>query len=217
MATIEVLHRSWGATLTATRTRLAVAATAMLALAGCSGDPAPTAATTSAPPSPTPPATTPAAQTTSPTPDTAAAEDALADAALAFGKSTPIADLATATAYGFRQPVAASAPRPTGQPGLTWAAADVKVCAVKNLDDEYDGITVTNDRWKLVYADDTEMGASNITYNQFPQPEYPTGEKDLPDGKCVRGWITFRALKDKRPAYVAYEPENQPGARWAVK
>ncbi|SCL56087.1 hypothetical protein [Micromonospora chersina] len=202
---------------TARTRRLAIAAAAMLALASCGDDPAPTPPPASTPPSPTPPATTPAAPTTSPTPDTAAAEDGPADAALAFGKSAPIADLATATAYGFRQPVAASAPRPNGQPGLTWAAADVKVCAVKNLDDEYDGITVTNDRWKLVYADDTEMGASNITYNQFPQPEYPTGEKDLPDGKCVRGWITFRALKDKRPAYVAYEPENQPGARWAVK
>ncbi|MCI4066068.1 hypothetical protein MRQ36_27390 [Micromonospora sp. R77] len=207
--------------MTTTRTRrLAVAAAAMLALAGCGDDPAPTAAATSAPPSPTPstlPATSSAPPPASPTPDMAVVEDGPADAALTFGKSAPIADLATATAYGFRQPVAANAPRPNGQPGLTWAAVDVKVCAVKNPDDEYDGIIVTNDRWKLVYADDTEMGASNITYNQFPQPEYPTGEKDLPDGKCVRGWITFRALKDKRPAYVVYEPENQPGARWAVK
>lgn len=204
--------------MTTTRPRRAAtaAAAALLALAGCGGDPAPTAAPTT-PATPTAAAaTTSPAPTASPTPDMAAAEDADADEPLAFGKTATIGgNIATATVYGYRQPVAASAPRPVGQPGFTWGAADVKVCALKNT--QFEGITVSNDPWKLVYADDTQMEPSSIGYNQFPEPGYPFGERDLRAGRCVRGWVTFPVPAKKRPTHVEYVPENHPGARWTVK
>jgi hypothetical protein len=81
-----------------------------------------------------------------------------------------------------------------------WAAIDVKICALKS-DAAPDGISVSNGPWTLVYADDSQIEASSVGYNQFPKPEYPFGEKLLAPGRCVRGWITYGVPGKKRPVY----------------
>jgi hypothetical protein len=174
-----------------------VAAVALvLSLGACSQSP-PTAPTsrdmTSREPSPTVSAAPP-----SPAP-------APSIAAHRFGESVQLGTLAVTTVYGYKQPVAAGAPRPD-QAGYTWAAADVKVCAGTGAGTGQAGITVSNDPWSLVYADSSLVKASNTGYNQFPQPGYPFGDHVLNWGRCVRGWITFPVPPDKRPVMVEYQP-----------
>jgi hypothetical protein len=135
-----------------------------------------------------------------------------------MGKSFTTFDrYAVATVYGFKQPVAKTAPRPDEQPGYVWAAVDVKVCAGK-ADVNPRGLLISNSPWSLVYADDTQIEPSNTGYDSFPEPEFPFGEKDLAPGRCLRGWITFPAPGKKQPVAVEYAPEDEPVApRWTVK
>lgn len=193
---------------------LAVALALVAALAGCSNDNTsePAAAPTSSAPAATSAATSPTASQTSPTPD------ADADAVLAFGKSRrSIGGEVTSTVYGYKQPVARSAPRPEGQAGFEWGAVDVKVCVNK----DYTGqpIAVSNSRWVLVYDDDTQIGSSDTGYEAFPKPEYPWSNKELAPGRCIRGWITYPVPAKKRPAFVEYAAESEASnpPRWAVK
>lgn len=118
-------------------------------------------------------------------------------------------DSAKVTAFAYKQPVAQNAPRPQ-QAGLEWAAADVQVCAT------IDDVVVTNLPWHLVYADHTTISASSTGYNQFPEPSYPWGEKDLPNGRCVRGWITFPVPADKRPTSIEHSPPGSSLTEWAI-
>ncbi|MFG1659113.1 hypothetical protein ACGFIY_21530 [Micromonospora chersina] len=191
--------------------RLAVTVAAVaIAVTGCGGNPTPTAApsgqaSTSAAPTPVATSAAPAASPSAITePDTTHK----------YGKVVSVRDgVATATVYAYRQPVAKSAPKPDDQPGYVWGAADVKVCAGKSQ-----GIIITNGPWTLVYADDTQIEASSIGYNQFPEPSYPFGEKAIAPGRCLRGWITFPVPGKKRPVAVEYAPEDEPAPpRWAVK
>ncbi|OWV13594.1 hypothetical protein [Micromonospora wenchangensis] len=124
---------------------------------------------------------------------------------------------ASATVYGYRHNVARTAPRPDEQPGYVWAAIDVKVCALKS-DAAPNGISVSNGPWTLVYADDSQIEASSVGYNQFPEPGYPFGEKTLAPSRCVRGWITFGVPGKQRPVAVEYAPDREPiPPRWTVK
>lgn len=183
--------------------------TATAALAGCGSDAdagAQSPAVQSLTPAPAP------APTATPSPNVDP------NALLPMGKSTTTnGGLATATVYGYRHNVARSAPRPEGQPGYVWSAADVKVCGGRS--DEFpNGIIVTTNPWTLVYADDTTAEASSTGYEEFPEPGFPFGEKALSPGRCVRGWITFPVPGKKWPVAVEYAPERQLVApRWAVK
>ncbi len=103
------------------------------------------------------------------------------------------------TAFAFKQPVAQNAPRPE-QAGYEWAAIDVRVCPL------IDRVYVNRLPWALVYADSTNARPSSIGYQQFPKPEYPWGDQVVPNGQCVRGWITFDVPTDKRPTMIQYTP-----------
>lgn len=183
-------------------------AVTLAGVAGCGVDnPTPTPA---AAPSSTPPTTAPAT-TAAPSPTTPPA-----DAMTKMGTRADVRDgIADGTVFSYRQPVAQSAPRPDGQPGYTWGAADVRVCATKTAPEP---ILVSNGPWALVYADDTTAEASSVGYQQFPKPGYPFGEKIVPQGRCVRGWITFPVPAKLRPVAIEYAPEGElMPVRWAVK
>ncbi|MGS2619521.1 hypothetical protein ACVCAH_34175 [Micromonospora sp. LZ34] len=197
------------------RATVAVALLVTVTVGGCGDDDqaglSPAAAATTA-------ASNPTAAVPSSTPSATASTSQQVDpyAPRPMGKSVTTADGgAVATVYAYRQPVARRAPRPDEQAGYVWGAADVKVCAGKTYPQ---GISVSHGPWTLVYADDTQIEASSTGYNQFPEPEYPWGEKLLAPGRCVRGWITFPVPSNKRPVAVEYAPEDEPVApRWAVK
>lgn len=200
----------------------AVAAAALaLASAGCGDDGKPTAAASSAPATTARPSASARAPSPSPSASTPASPSPTFDptAPLAMGKTFATADgVATAMVYSYRHNVARTAPRPEEQPGYVWAAIDVKVCAHKPAgEQEHQGIAVSNSPWTLVYADDSQIEASSVGYNQFPEPEYPFGEKAVAWGRCIRGWITYPVPGEKRPIAVEYAPEGQAVApRWTV-
>lgn len=106
-----------------------------------------------------------------------------------------------AVVYAYKQPVATKAPRPE-QEGFEWGAAEVEVCAL--ADDVY----INNSTWHLVYADHTLIEASHIGYQQFPEPSFPWGDKDLAKGRCVRGWITYGVPAGKRPVTIEHDVKD---------
>lgn len=113
-----------------------------------------------------------------------------------------------ATAYSFSVPVAKGAPRPD-EPGYTWGAIDVQLCV--------GSVSVINDApWYLRYADNTTIEPSSIGYNQFPKPEYPSGDRNVSAGTCTRGWITFAVPANTRPVKVVYSPPDTEPAEWAI-
>lgn len=188
-----------------------------LAAAGCGDGDKPTAGANSAAPTPTTAGPSPS-PSASPSPTVSPSPTFDPTAPLAMGKSfTTTEGAARATVYAYKHNVARSAPRPDEQPGYVWAAIGVKVCALR-VDIAPQGISISNGPWTLVYADDTQIEASSVGYNQFPEPEYPFGEKAVAPGRCVRGWITYPVPGNKRPVAVEYAPAGEPIApRWAVK
>jgi hypothetical protein len=196
--------------------RAATIAALAIALTGCDGDqaaPTPAAATGS----PTVPASlTPSPSSASPSPTASPSPSVDPYALLPMGKSfTKTNRSATATVYSYRHNVARSAPRPDEQPGYVWGAIDVKVCISKTFTGE---AYVNTNPWTLAYADDTQIESSSVGYQQFPEPEYPWGDKRVAAGRCIRGWITFPVPAKPRPVAVEYAPDSEPVApRWEVK
>jgi hypothetical protein len=78
-----------------------------------------------------------------------------------------------------------------------------------------DGITVTHMPWALTYPDGSVIEPSSIGYRQFPQPEYPWDERQVPWNRCVRGWVTFGVPAGK-PTMVEYQPQGEPVTDWKV-
>lgn len=184
----------------------------VLALAGCGASPETSAA-------PAASATASSSASGSPTPSAAPTSASAAPAAtkgpLKFGTlQTVIAGTteATVTAFAYRQPTAKSAPKPD-TPNSEWASVDVQVC-VKAASGETP--YVNNTSWLLIYADGTNAEASNTGYNQFDAPGYPMGDRDLPAGRCVRGWITFVAPAGKRATMVEYQRGDGSVYDWAA-
>ncbi|WP_162189874.1 hypothetical protein [Dactylosporangium aurantiacum] len=173
--------------------------TILLALAGCStGRAAAPAASAAAAAAPSATASSPAS---SPSPS------GQADAAVfKLGTVQPFnrdGTKARRNVLAYRQPTAASAPRP-GSPGTEWASADVLVCLdAIGPDDDY--IYVNRSPWSLVYADGTVAAPSSVTYQQFDAPEYPITDRTLKVGRCIRGWITFTAPAGQRATMVEYQ------------
>lgn len=161
------------------------------------------------------PDTSPSPAAASPSAGKATPSEPTADVVLALGDSRESSGgEVVSTVYGYRQPVAKSAPRPDGQPGFEWGALDVKVC-VKG-DYVGDPIVVGNARWLLVYDDDTQIGPTDTGYEAHPKPEYPW-EKELAPGRCVRGWITYPVPAAERPVFVEYAASSERvPPRWAV-
>lgn len=184
-----------------------------LAVAGCGADDAPLSA-----PSPTTPAAAPtSAPPAATTPAAAASPTTDPNAPHRLGSQVTLSARAdiSATVYAYRQPVAKGAPQPEEQAGYVWGAADVKVCLGKAA---AESVSVSHGPWVLSYADDTTIAPSSTGYRQFPEPEYPWGDKVLAPGRCIRGWITFPVPGKIRPAYVEYAPEDVTvPVRWAVK
>lgn len=171
-----------------------IATAAILLVSSCSssGTPKPTASAGGAP-----------SATETPTPEALPTESPteIGSTVISLGDTTQISytdgpGTGSLTVYSYKQPVASSAPRPQTS-GYTWGAIDVKECAGEND-------TVNNSPWTLVYGDDTQLEPSSLGYNQFPEPEFPFGDKNLPSGRCVRGWIVFPVPKTTKPTMVEF-------------
>jgi hypothetical protein len=118
----------------------------------------------------------------------------------------------TVTAFAYRQPTARSAPKPLA-PDTEWASADVQICIkVASAGTP----SVSNAPWSLIYADGLTAEPSNMTFNQFDAPGYPTTDRDVPAGRCIRGWITFVAPAGKKATMIEYQPDEGPTYDWST-
>jgi hypothetical protein len=117
-----------------------------------------------------------------------------------------------ATVFAYRQPVAPDAPRP-GRTGFTWGAVDAQTCASPT---SVFGATVTSLPWLLVYADGTTIAPIRVSYRQFPQPVYPSMQRGLQPGQCLRAWIVFAVPAITRPLMVRYAPFQAIPVNWAA-
>ncbi|MCX4474775.1 hypothetical protein OOK41_31440 [Micromonospora sp. NBC_01655] len=189
--------------LPATAALVALAA----ALAGCSSDTKPAAAPPSSPPPPTASSSPTGSPTASPSPSVNP------DTPLPLGKRRDrTADgYVTATVYGYRHNVAKSAPRPDEQPGYVWGAADVKVCANKDI--SASSVGVSHGPWVLVFADDTVAEPSSTGYESFPEPAYPWAEKRPRAGPVCAGGSPCAVAAASACGVRAGEVTP----RWAVK
>jgi hypothetical protein len=97
-----------------------------------------------------------------------------------------------------------------GTDGYQWAAIEIKLCSKKGT------AGTTRFPWVLLYADGARYEPSDVTYGDFPQPEYPY-EAKVKAGDCVRGKTVFAVPGGKRPERVLYTPAAIPdGVEWAV-
>ncbi len=113
------------------------------------------------------------------------------------------------TVFGWRQPSASTAEPPSQ--GYEWGSADVRICVQRSQSE----ITISWQPWAVTYSDGAVIEASNITYRQFPQPEYPQ-DRLVPVGRCVRGWITFGVPVGHKPQFVEYQPRGGGVTDWLV-
>ncbi|KUH39037.1 hypothetical protein ATE80_09500 [Streptomyces kanasensis] len=93
-----------------------------------------------------------------------------------------------------------------------WARIEVKVC-----NDEGGSINVTQFPWSLAYADGAQVEVTGLHGGNFPKPEFPTNDKPVKPGNCVRGGIMFPVEPDQRPERIVYHPDSiEEPIEWAV-
>ncbi|WP_392839986.1 hypothetical protein [Streptomyces sp. LN500] len=92
-----------------------------------------------------------------------------------------------------------------------WAILEVKACNTKGIN-----ITVSQGPWALRFPDDTRIEAPFISGGGVPKPEYPTSDKLLRPGDCIRGKLLFAVEKGKRPDRIVYSAGTLEPVEWAV-
>ncbi|MGW4478031.1 hypothetical protein [Rhodococcus triatomae] len=114
------------------------------------------------------------------------------------------------TVQGFDPAAAPDAPAPPG--GGHWAAAEVRTC----VDTAPSQTTVNWSPWSVLDTTDGRYPASDLTYNQFPLPEYPFGSEPVNVGECVRGWVVFPVADGAVINRVRYAPNESVVTTWNV-
>jgi hypothetical protein len=111
---------------------------------------------------------------------------------------------------GFDPAAAPDAPAPPS--GGHWTAAEVRTC----VDAAPSQATVNWSTWSVQDTTDGRYPASDLTYNQFPVPEYPFGSEPVNVGECVRGWVVFPVADGAVINRVRYAPNESVTATWNV-
>jgi hypothetical protein len=103
------------------------------------------------------------------------------------------------------QDSAPDAPKPVS--GGHWVGADVRVCVKQPPADS--PVNATWSTWSVSDAQFGNYNSSNLTYNQFPTPEYPDGDGNpVAIGDCVRGWVLFPVGDGVSITTVKYTPSS---------
>jgi hypothetical protein len=124
---------------------------------------------------------------------------------LALGKQWDAPDgAANVTVTAYKTDAAPDAPAPSDTT-RRWDGINVKVC-VHEAD-----ASVSASPWSLVGSDDGNYTSSNITYNQFPLPHYPSGDHPVTPGECVGGWIIFDVPKTVHVSRIRYAVQDSLG------
>jgi hypothetical protein len=191
----------------------ASAATLLLALTACGGEPGNAKSSASPESSPTKPAPSTASTTPSPSPT---------DGKLAIGQShrwnglaldETTATTGTTTVLSYSHDV-----RVPGWPADAldadeplWVAVEIKVC-----NDKGGTVAVSQTPWSLGFPDDSRVESSFLEGPGLPKPEYPTAETKVKVGDCLRGKIPFVIERAQRPDRIIYETLGPDPVEWAV-
>ncbi|RCG19151.1 hypothetical protein DQ384_38400 [Sphaerisporangium album] len=180
----------------------ALAALAALA-AACGNSPAP------APVSPTAPTAAGTSRTIAESTPTSPPRLNTTQVHLAEGIESRVTVLRT------RQPLRAVIAGLPERKGYQYAGIEVKFCVTKNTTAET--VSVSWSPWALQSADGVLTEAmSSWSDEWWAVPLYPQN-RQVKEGRCVRGWIPFEVPKGTRANLVSYEPEEGNPLEWAVR
>lgn len=112
---------------------------------------------------------------------------------------------------GFDPVAATRAPAPSS--GGHWAAADVRTC----VDTASMPLSVSWSEWSLFDEESGRYPSSNLTYGQFPTPEYPFTSETVNVGDCVRGWVLFGVADDAMIDRVRFTPNGSINGTWSTE
>ena len=81
------------------------------------------------------------------------------------------------------------------------------------------GETVTTgwSPWGLQGDDGGSYPASNMTWSDFPKPQYPFGSDPIPVGQCRKGWVMVAMNQGVAAFAVTYSPDGATGTTWTVE
>jgi hypothetical protein len=134
-------------------------------------------------------------------------------AAAPLGQGLPVqtenGPAVSAKVFAFQQPVRSSG---EADPGTVFAALDAELCV--NRSPSGRAVSLTNEGWRLEFADGTRAQPVETTYADFPKPAYPF-QQTVAVGRCLRGWIVFSVPDKARPDVAVYGPDVQTG-RWKL-
>lgn len=145
--------------------------------------------------------------TASPTTSTAGATPA-SDAPLKLKAVYKAPDF-TVQVLKYRKNSAPDAPSPAR--GGRWDSVEARVCLPQGAEG------VSWSPWSLRGSADQTFETSNLTYNQFLQPEYPFSSGRVPAGDCLRGWITFGVTKSAKVTTAQYQRSDDSGDTTTIR
>jgi hypothetical protein len=133
--------------------------------------------------------------------------------ALTLTAATNLSPGASATFYGYQQPVSVGRPLDALAQQFVFGVADVSVC----LGSKPASLTAAvTDRksWVLHYANGTIIDPAAIRYPKEPTPVFPfttTGAAPTAANSCIRGKIVYPVPRTSSPESIVYAPAGFAG------
>lgn len=96
-----------------------------------------------------------------------------------------------------------------------WWKVEIETCALADLQGET--VTTGWSPWGLQGDDGGSYPASNMTWSDFPKPQYPFGSDPIPVGQCRKGWVMIAMNQGVSASAVTYSPDGATGTTWTVE
>lgn len=96
-----------------------------------------------------------------------------------------------------------------------WWKVRIETCALAELEGET--VTAGWSPWGIQGDDGGSYPSSNITWGDFPRPQYPFGADPIPLNECRKGWVMVAVNAGVAPAAVTYSPNGVSGTSWTIE
>jgi hypothetical protein len=132
---------------------------------------------------------------------------------LTLAAATNLSPGASATFYGYQQPVSVGRQLDALAQQFVFGVADVKVC-VGSKPAALTAAITDRTSWVLHYANGTVIDPAAIRYPNQPSPAFPfTTSAATPTAanSCIRGKIVYPVPRASSPASIVYAPSGYAG------
>ena len=132
---------------------------------------------------------------------------------LTLTAATNLSPGASATFYGYQQPVSVGRSLDALAQQFAFGVADVKVCVGSKPAASGSALTDRN-AWALHYANGTSTDPAAIHYPKEPTPVFPfitSGSAASVANSCIRGKIVYPVPRGSRPESIVYAPSGFAG------